>query len=173
MTTSSMFLGLTSIRSSLYFLKCSRCHGRRAHSLTLPPGHGTAQLEERHDPRRNRQPEGDHTVGEDRREDDRRRRCRRATNAADHARVHRRPRRPRGDGIRLAAIPTKKPWTSTAERDVASECLEARPQHADVRAPRSRRRRRPRGAPRRGWRMYAIAVRVPIASVAGPVAIRG
>ena len=87
---------------------------------------GAPELEEGHDPGRDRQPEGDRRGRSGRRRRPRASGRPKSTKApiipASTA-----PTPPGAKGIRLATMPMKKPWTTTAERDADPEGLEARP----------------------------------------------
>ena len=65
------------------------------------------------------------------------------------------PTPPAGEGSRLAAMPTKKPWTRTPNGTLTPKALKLGPEHADVRGPEAHRaahRQRARAAGRAGRR---------------------
>ena len=81
----------------------------------LPALDRAAELEEGDDPGRQRQPEGDQAIGEDGGEDLAAADARGCRTGRRRRSSRRRRRRPRpGSGIRLANMPTKKPWTTIA-----------------------------------------------------------
>ena len=139
-------------------------------ALLLPAPHRLAQLEEGDDPRRDRQPERDHPVGEDGREH-RRRGQAEQHEGADHAGVDR-AHPARGEREQVGDHADEEPLDDHGAADAHVEGLEAGPEDRDVGRPEADRAGDRQAALRGGCGRCAIARRVPAAIVAGTVARR-